>query len=146
MNNMLSYNICYFLLHPTLIRIRNNKSFRILNMALRIWIKSWTFFYEFFLTDKCVQHGMCGCGSTTPLRRGPPGRPPPQTLCGPWRRVAAVPCGKSPRQDQRRRTSQSKQRKYKGDGWLSWLRTCLLRQLSGFESRHLSTIQNGRHK
>jgi hypothetical protein len=25
-------------------------------------------------------------------------------------------------------------------------RACLLRQLSGFESRHLSKIQNGRHK
>jgi hypothetical protein len=28
--------------------------------------------------------------------------------------------------------------KIKGDGWLSWQRACLLRQLSGLESRHLS--------
>jgi hypothetical protein len=33
-----------------------------------------------------------------------------------------------------------------GDGWLSWEQACLLRQLSGFESRHLSKIQNGRHQ
>ncbi len=33
-----------------------------------------------------------------------------------------------------------------GDGWLSWQRACLLRQLSGFESRHLSKIQNVRHQ
>jgi hypothetical protein len=30
--------------------------------------------------------------------------------------------------------------------WLSWWRACLLRQLSGVESRHLSKIQNVRHK
>ncbi len=34
--------------------------------------------------------------------------------------------------------------KFQGDGW--WQRTCFLRELSGFESRHLSKIQNGRHK
>ncbi len=33
-----------------------------------------------------------------------------------------------------------------GDGWLSWQRTSMLRQLSGFESRHLPKIQNGRSK
>jgi hypothetical protein len=33
-----------------------------------------------------------------------------------------------------------------GDGWLSWYRACLLRQLSGYESSHLSKIQNGRYK
>jgi hypothetical protein len=32
---------------------------------------------------------------------------------------------------------------FKGDGWLSWWRACLLRQLSGFESRHLSKTLNG---
>jgi hypothetical protein len=30
---------------------------------------------------------------------------------------------------------------YSVDGWLSWWRACLLLQNSGFESRHLSTIQ-----
>ncbi len=33
-----------------------------------------------------------------------------------------------------------------GDGWLSWQRACLIRQLSGFESVHLLKIQNGWHK
>ncbi len=32
-----------------------------------------------------------------------------------------------------------------GYHWLSWSRACLVRQLSGFQSRHLSNIQNGRH-
>ncbi len=32
------------------------------------------------------------------------------------------------------------------DGWPSWQRACLLRQLSGFESGYLSNIQNGQHK
>ncbi len=27
--------------------------------------------------------------------------------------------------------------KFQGDVWLSWKRACLLRQLSGFKSRHL---------
>jgi hypothetical protein len=38
------------------------------------------------------------------------------------------------------------QKKIKGDGWLSWLCTCMLRQLSGFESRHLPKIPYGRRK
>ncbi len=33
-----------------------------------------------------------------------------------------------------------------GDGWPSWQCACLPRQLSGFESRHLSKVQHGRHK
>ncbi len=33
-----------------------------------------------------------------------------------------------------------------GDGLLSRQRDCLPQQLFGFESRHLSEIQNGRHK
>jgi hypothetical protein len=39
-------------------------------------------------------------------------------------------------------------KKYKRDrdGWLSWQRACLLRQLSGLESGHLSKIKKGRQK
>jgi hypothetical protein len=35
---------------------------------------------------------------------------------------------------------------YTGDGRLGWQRTCLLQQLSGCVSRHLSKILNRRHK
>jgi hypothetical protein len=31
--------------------------------------------------------------------------------------------------------------KFQADVWLSWKRACLVQQLSGFESRHLSKIK-----